>query len=353
MKKLLLLLTMLAAVGLHAAGPDEQWEMTSSMEMPGMKMPATKTTFCMAKGGDYNPDKGPDKNCTISDMKSSGNTSRWKMVCTGKNAMEGSGEMTRTPDTMNQTVKMTMGGQTMTMVGVGKRIGSCDAAADKKKMQDQVAGDISKMCAAQLESTYKSGGHEGKMPEMWSRPQQCASSKATLCEKARGHVVNGSYAEYTTYANSKGWVAAECGINVEARRVELCKKAVTEKQNPFIKERCPVEAKVFADDYAKNCQGFGRDYTADLARPNAKQCTALRFWAVKPVKGAAGNSGTGKSATGTVPLERQAQEAPAAKPAKAAADKQTTAEKQAANKSDNPGAALLDSVKGLKDKFKF
>ena len=54
-------------------------------------------------------------------------------------------------------------------------------------------------------------------------------------------------------------------------------------------------------------------------------------------------------------LEQQAQEAPTAKPAKAAAatDKQAAAEKPTPNKNDNPGAALLDSVKGLKDKFKF
>lgn len=354
MKKLLPMLTLLGAVGLHAAGTDELWEMSSAMEMMGMKMPATKTTFCLAKGGDYQPDAGPDKNCTVSDMKSSGNTSRWKMHCTGKDAMDGEGEMTRTTDGMNQTIKMTMGKDTMTMVGVGKRIGSCDAAANKKKMQDTIAADHTKMCADQVENTYKRGGYDAKIPELWSRPAQCAASKPTLCEKARGFVNNGSYDEYTVYATGKGWVAGECGIKLEARRVELCKKAVSDKHNPFIKDSCPVEAKALSDEYAKNCQGFGRDYTADLARPNAKQCKELRVWGSKAV--GASKAGQSPGATGTIkgPGDKVQSKGSGDKAQSKAADAATPdADKPAADKGSNPANALMDSVKSLKDKFKF
>lgn len=358
MKKLLTILSVLGAVGAYAAGTDELWEMTSSMEMPGMKMPGTKTTFCLAKGGQYKPESPKESNCQMLDMKTVGNTMQWKMRCTGKQAMEGVGEMTRTADTMTQKTTMTMGKTTMTTVSNSKRIGTCDAAADKKKMEDFVASNMNKMCASQLDSTYRSGGYEAKMPEMWTRPQQCAGSKPALCEKARGYVGNGGYAEYTAYANSKGWVAAECGINLEARRLELCKRAVNEKQYAFVKDRCPIEAQAFADEYAKNCQGFGRDYTADLARPNAKQCRALRPWAGKSTKAAAGSAGP--SATGTVDVtDHQAAAKPARKATTPDADKTARkatadADKQrAANKNTDPANTLMDSVKLLGEKLKF
>ncbi len=358
MTKLLTVLPLLCALGAHAAGTDELWEMTTSMEMPGMKMPPTKTTFCMPKGGDYKPESPKESNCQMLDMKSVGNTTRWKMRCTGKQAMEGTGEMTRTADTMTQKTTMTMDKMTMTTVSNSKRIGTCDAAADKKKVEEMVASSMSKTCASQVDSTYRSGGYEAKMPEMWVRQQQCASSKAALCEKARGYVNNGGYAEYTTYANSKGWVAAECGINLEARRVDLCKRAVNEKQYAFVKDRCPIEAQAFADEYARNCQGFGRDYTADLARPNAKQCRALRPWAGKSTKGATGSAGP--SAIGTVDARGERTTAsPTRKPAPGTdrpANKSPAADadrQRGANKNTDPANTLMDSVRLLGDKLKF
>lgn len=285
MKKLLPLLVLMGCAAAQAAGTDELWEMTTSMDMGGMKMPGNTTKTCMPKAAG-NADAGkeamPDPSCQILENSSSGNTQRMKFKCTGKMAMEGTMEVTRTADTMNMVQTTVMGKQTMKSTTIGKRVGTCDAAGEMKKMKEDGEAALAKSCSSGTEEAIKRGGYESKMPKMWSDPKQCAASKPKICDGARDFLAKGSYSEYGTYAKSKGWVVAECGIKLEPRRAELCKKAVTEKKNDFIREYCPVEAQAFADEFAKNCKGFGRDYTADLARPNAKQCMALRAWAPKP-----------------------------------------------------------------------
>jgi hypothetical protein len=261
-----------------AAGDDESWEMSVKMDMPGMAMPAVKHTSCLPKGGAYKPDSGPkDKNCQMTDVKVSGNTTSWKMQCSGREPMTGSGEVTRTADAMNGTIKMNMQGMQMTQILSGKRVGNCDAATERKKVDDQVAAIIGDSCKTQIDMAVKTGGYEAKTPESFTRKDLCLGSKPELCEKARAFITG--YDQYATYAKSKGWVVAECGIDLDAKRAPLCKSAVAEKKNPFIRDYCPAEAKAFRDEYARNCQGFGRGYTSDAAHPNAKLCSSLRYWA--------------------------------------------------------------------------
>ena len=317
-----------------AAGDDESWEMSVKMDMPGMAMPAMKHTSCLPKGGAYKPDSGPkDKNCQMTDVKVSGNTTSWKMQCAGKEPMTGSGEMTRTADTMNGTMKMNMQGMQMTQVMSGRRVGNCDAGVEKKKMDDKIAGIIGDSCKMQVDMAVKTGGYEPRTPEAFSKKDLCLASKPDLCEKARAFITG--YDQYAVYAKSKGWVAAECGIDLDAKRAALCKSAVAEKKNPFIRDYCPAEAKAFRDDYAKNCQGFGRGYTADAAHPNAKHCATLRFWA----GGAAQSSEADASSAG-----RAASAAPAS-------GSRQTAPKDAEKKDADPAAAAvregMSKLKGL------
>ncbi len=114
-----------------AAGEGEWWEMTTRMEMPGMPaMPGGQAVkFCRVKGDESKPIQSKDdKDCTVSNVKNAGNTMTFNMKCTGKDAMTGSGEMTSTPTTFNQKIKMRSGGEDMAMVSTGKRIGgACKA----------------------------------------------------------------------------------------------------------------------------------------------------------------------------------------------------------------------------------
>ena len=131
MKALLSGVILLAAVcsaSAWAAGSDELWEMTTKMDMPGMAMPAMTATVCLPKGGAYKPGKVPhQKNCEMSDLKVSGNKTSWKMHCSGRDAMDGSGEVTRTANSMKGMMKLSSKDVQMTQDISGKRVGTCQA----------------------------------------------------------------------------------------------------------------------------------------------------------------------------------------------------------------------------------
>jgi hypothetical protein len=307
-----------------AAGSDELWEMSTRMDMPGMAMPAVKTTSCLPREGGYKPESGPkDKNCEVTDLKVSGNKTSWKMHCSGKDEMSGSGEMTRTADTLNGTMKMTMKGGQMTQVMAGKRIGTCDAAAEKQKFKD-------------------------KIDEMNARS---ANAKAENCKRARASAAE--YQGYAYFAKTPKAIPSDCAINLEESRVALCKRAAGEKNHKFIKDSCPAEAKAFKDEYDRNCQGFGRGYTADSAHPNAKLCRSLSFWGGHSAKG--GGTDEGGSTDGAASPARKAgkktREAGAENPG--GSENAGNEQKSGGGNQDNPANAILEGAKGLKGLFKF
>lgn len=131
MKELLsgmVLLAVMNSTSALAAGSDELWKMTTKMDMPGMPMPEVTQTVCLPKGAGYKPGKVPhQKHCEMTDLKVSGDKTSWKMHCSGRDAMEGSGEVTRSADTMNGSMKLSSKDIQMTQVISGKRVGACQA----------------------------------------------------------------------------------------------------------------------------------------------------------------------------------------------------------------------------------
>lgn len=136
----IIIVTLLATAG-FAAAPNMKyglWEITTSMEMKGMQMPfAMKPmtqTHCVTKQDVEKPEKTvpqvkENKDCSIKDYKVSGNKVTWKTVCTGKNPMTSTGEMTYSHGTSyDGTMTMdTEGSHAMHMIYhfKGKRIGDC------------------------------------------------------------------------------------------------------------------------------------------------------------------------------------------------------------------------------------
>ena len=117
-----------SATSAMAAGSDELWEMTTKVDMTGMSMPAMTEKVCLPKGAGYKPGKVPhQKNCEMTDHKVSGNTTSWKMHCSGRDAMDGSGEVIRSGNTLKGTMKMSSRDIQMTQVISGKRVGNCQA----------------------------------------------------------------------------------------------------------------------------------------------------------------------------------------------------------------------------------
>jgi hypothetical protein len=259
----------------HADGPDEQWEMTTEMKMQGMSMPGSKSLVCQPASAAYDPQRDEmQKNCTMSDIRTVGNRTSWKMACTGENAMQGEGDMLRTADALKGTMKVQSHGMAMTMVMSGRRVGTCSAVAEKRKVEAMVADAQAKgreateqACAQMTDMVVSSGGSEGQPATEFSAGGMCAASKQALCEKARAFAAG--YDGFAAYSRSKGWVVAACGIQLAANRAPLCQKAFGAKRYGFLRNECPVEAKAAR---AAHCAGFGRGYTADAANPYAALC---------------------------------------------------------------------------------
>lgn len=127
------ILGLMCSASAMAAGSDELWEVTSKMEMPGMPfaMPGRASNVCMKKGHEKDPNnavpKNKDQDCTMSDVKVTGNKSTWKMKCKGDRPMTGDGEMTRGDGTYSGKTMFHVSGGDMKMVYEGKRIGTCQA----------------------------------------------------------------------------------------------------------------------------------------------------------------------------------------------------------------------------------
>ena len=108
-----------------AAEPRERWQITTTLSMPGMALPPSVLSVCQdAKQREQPP--VPDENCQVQDIRRSGNTLRWQMVCE-----EGSGEGEITfqgRDAYSGTFNLTSAdGQRMGGRIAGKRVGTCAA----------------------------------------------------------------------------------------------------------------------------------------------------------------------------------------------------------------------------------
>ena len=105
---------------------DGLWEITSTVNMPGMPAKSFTHTSCLTK--EKAVPQTAESGCTIKDVKTQGNTISWTVVC--KEGMSTStGKVTYAGTTMDGVVETTVktGGQTMTMKSTmkGKRIGAC------------------------------------------------------------------------------------------------------------------------------------------------------------------------------------------------------------------------------------
>jgi hypothetical protein len=105
------------------------WELTSQVEMPvmPMKIPPTVAKHCYSKDDVKDQKKviAREKNCSVTDLKTSGNKVSWTMKCTGKNAATMTGETVFGNDSYTSVMHMKTQGHNMTTKVKGKRLGNC------------------------------------------------------------------------------------------------------------------------------------------------------------------------------------------------------------------------------------
>jgi len=259
----------------HAqGGPDELWNMSTRMEMAGMPGQTFTNDVCMKKG-QTQPDKmSQDKNCKVAEMRTMGNKTTWKIECAGRDPVTGTGEITRTRDSMNGRMQMQgkRGNDSfdMTTVMSGRLVGSCNAEDQNKQAQAAVAAgaaQVAQMCKESMDK-YMTIMFEGENAV-------CKAQVAEYCTRVTG--VSQSMrtpAGYRTAMKNEGlrgqgWDQAgkACGVKTSPIRAEACKGAMSGRDWAFVGDHCPAEAKKIA---AEHCAG--RAYTAVMASEYKEVC---------------------------------------------------------------------------------
>ena len=262
-----------AASALAQGGPDELWNMTTRMEMAGMPGQSFPSQVCMKKGQSQ-PDKmSQDRNCKTTDVRTVGNKTSWKVVCTGRDAMSGTGEITRTRDSMDGRIRLQgkSGGETMdmTMVLSGKLAGACNAGEQQKQQQAQAKAAVAQG-EAQLAQFCKDSMDKYLTMAFEGKDAACKAQKPEYCAHV-GRTAQGmrTSAGYRKSAKAADWEQAgkACKVNMASVRADACKNAVGGRDWPFVADFCPAEAKKVA---AEQCAGRG--YTAAMASEYKEVC---------------------------------------------------------------------------------
>lgn len=117
--------------GAASQGTGELWEVTSKMEIADlpMAMPSQTNRRCLAKNRKDEDTVPRGENCQVSDAKRTGGKLTFRMDCTGKDAMSGTGEITYGNNAYDGRIRLNgkMDGQPMAMTQIfsGRRVGDC------------------------------------------------------------------------------------------------------------------------------------------------------------------------------------------------------------------------------------
>ncbi len=244
-------------------GPDELWDVTMKMEMPGMPMAMPAQTFqtCLKKDRAKGEDSIPKQdNCKVTDVKTVGNKVSFAMQCTGDEPMTGRGEITSTPTSYDGRMQMksTRRGQDleMTQTFSGKKVGACTDESQKMvaQMQAQGATEMAKVCADATEKLYYQFFFDAGSP--------CESRRKAFCD-----TVGGLARDMREPASFKAVVAKSsieavqgsfkaCNVNLAETSKAACGKATSTRDWAFVGSgACDDDVRVAGATYCK-----GRDY---------------------------------------------------------------------------------------------
>ena len=292
-------LSLLVASVAAAEPTGEWWEITMNMEMPGMPaemagmMGGQASKICMLKGQEKEPAKSEEnKNCTMSNVKYSGNTTSFKMKCTGKDAMTGDAVLTHTPNSFSQKMNMQSKDGEMTMISNGKRIGgACKGDEQINEAFSGAAESVAENCQQALDNndypyfinTKNIGTAKnscGGMPTAASR-KNCEAASDVGCAKLRPKMCARLSADlktqesYKNVANKPGAaeMASECGLSFAKITQQFCNDSLDKKDWQFVGGFCREQPEVVA---LRKQHCAGRNYTSVDAKHRA-MCSAIGF----------------------------------------------------------------------------
>jgi Protein of unknown function (DUF3617) len=244
----------------RAEEPGKLWQVETSMEMAGMKMPGQNRQVCVPVAAE-GPEAmaGGDSECTMSNVRRAPGKFSFDVACPQGS---GSGEMIyQGSDSYTQTMTMTTDGQTMKMVTHGQRLGgACDAGAVQKQVaaaQAQATAGMAQACASMV---------DGLMPGNLQTYECDPKYKDQLCRKFNTREGFGTVAERPTTGQAAldsgtlPEVARYCGADANALRTRFCSEANKSEDLEFLGTHCPAQAQVIAQ---RECAG--RSFTSPAA----------------------------------------------------------------------------------------
>lgn len=242
-----------------AAENGERWEITSTMSMPGMAMPARTQATCSAPRNDGAPPMGDDGQCTMQEVQRTGNTLRFKTRC--RSGDTGSGELVyKGRDAYVGTIQVTHEGQTMTMKLEGRRLpGTCDPDAQARQanaqadaVRAQAAGAMAQVCG---------GAVDNLQPQILQQRDLCEPRyKTAFCEKLQspdGFAMLAKRNHGMPSPNELDTAGSFCGTPVPALRTRLCDDAEKAERLGFLADACAGEGRWGLAIAQRECAGRG------------------------------------------------------------------------------------------------
>ena len=243
-------------------GPDELWDTTMKMEMPGMPMamPAQTSQVCLKKDRKAEDTIPKQDDCRVTDMKTVGNKVIYTMDCAGKDPMIIHGEITSTPTSYDG--KMRMKGKRkgedmeMTQTFSGRKVGACTDQTEQvvAKAKSDSDAAVAKSCADGLDKLYapmffgKDAYCGGQQKQFRDKVQQLST---TMREPAG---FREAQKKYGTQMLQDAFKASN--VNYQLTAQTACDKAVGSKDYAFLGSgNCDENVKRLGPVH---CQG--RDY---------------------------------------------------------------------------------------------
>lgn len=266
-----------------AAQDGELWEITSQMNMPGIPSGMGGRTQQVCQDKDPRKQVVPgqqSEECKVTDQKLSGNKSSMTLACPqGTMYIENTYNAARTA--YQGTLRMTSPQGEMTMNVSGRKVGACDATAERKNREAQVAAierqsaqaqDMMRQqreqqiaqCAEAVQTMEY--GRLGMYGQCKQNPEYCKAMASDPAGKQVVSACTARQAEYCKqYRTETGFLkakadpngAAACGLSVDQVKAELCPGAAQRESLAFLGRYCLAEARPLAE---KHCAG--RDFTA-------------------------------------------------------------------------------------------
>jgi Protein of unknown function (DUF3617) len=277
-------------------GPDELWEISMSMEMEGMSMPAMNQKNCQKRGENQESRSPPvEKDCKMIDSRRSGNKQIFKYDCDGK---EGKYTVNGEIEQLGKDAyrgKMKSAGVRegekfdMSTAFSGKRVGNCTWEDPAKKTNDMMAQQqaqmnamVAKECNAQLEKLEPMAffGGAGLPPESL----YCKDRKAEFCASAKkvAQTMRDPAGFRTMSDKHQNWREAMSACNIDPAGISgpVCKSAVDKKDWEFVERYCKTEATAL-----RKAHCLGRTYTTvdAIHREMCSRLGGLSYTADEPV----------------------------------------------------------------------